>query len=160
MHTALTLGGKFAFLTVNERYVPIISGNIVTYGLGARAITKQPVRRFAMTFEALSRCLKGQDDEFLAAFEKTALECIADGADVIVAGGQLFGPVFQKYKYFTVADTGVPVVEVSACGLKMAQSLAELAARVGLRKSEHVHSPFRTPDADVTATALRTFGVR
>ena len=45
---------------------------------------------------------------------------------MIIAGGQLFGPIFQRHKFFTVPNTGVPVVEVSACGLKLAETLAHL----------------------------------
>jgi len=45
---------------------------------------------------------------------KYARECIDDGADVIIAGGQLFGPIFQKHKFFTIPNTGVPVVEDAA----------------------------------------------
>jgi len=117
MLLAGTLGRKFAFLTVMEGYVPVIENNIRTYGLEPRAIARRPVRKFGMTYENIVRCLEGKDDEFLVELAKTARECIADGADVIIAGGQLFGPIFQRHQFFTVPNTGVPVVEVSACGL-------------------------------------------
>jgi allantoin racemase len=154
-----TLGRKFAFLTVMEGYVPIIENNIRSYGLEARAIARRPVRKFGMTYENIVRCLEGKDDEFLVEMTKTARECIADGADVIIAGGQLFGPIFQKHKFFTIPDTGVPVVEVSACGLKLAQTLAELARTVSLRKSEHVNAPFRTPPREVVDEMRRKFSI-
>jgi allantoin racemase len=159
MLLAGTLGRKFAFLTVMEGYVPVITNNIRTYGLEPRAISRRPVRKFGMTFDNFVRCLEGKDDEFLVALEKTSRECIEDGADVIIAGGQLFGPVFQKYKFFTIPNTGVPVVEVSACGLKLAQTMADLQRTISLRKSEHVNAPFRTPAREAVDEARKTFRI-
>ena len=156
---AQTLGRRCAVLTVLEGYVPMIERSMRIYGAESRAITRRPVRRFGMTYENIVAALEGRDDEFMRAFTATALECIEDGADVIIAGGQLFGPVFQKYGYFTIANTGVPVVEVSACGLKLLESLVSLRRTAQIRKSEHVNAPFRTPPAQAVADALRTFGM-
>lgn len=154
---AQTLGRRFAILTVHEGYVPMIERSLRIYGAESRAITRRPVRRFGMTYENLVEALEGRSDAFLRAFTQTSLECIEDGADVIIAGGQLFGPVFQKHGYFSVAETGVPVVEVSACGLKVLESLVSLRRTARLRKSEHVNAPFRTPPAADVARALRDF---
>jgi allantoin racemase len=159
MMLAGTLGRKFAMLTVMEGYVPIIENNIRTYGLESRAISRRPVRRFGMTYDNFVRCLEGKDDEFLVEFEKTARECIADGADVIIAGGQLFGPLFLKHKFNQIPNTGVPVIEVSACGLKFAEVLVRLRRSIGLAKSQHMHSPFRTPPRDVVDGARKSFGL-
>jgi allantoin racemase len=145
-------------LTVHEGYVPMLERNIRLYGCEARAISRRPVRRFGMTYENLVASLKGGSDEFLAEFSKTARECVDDGADVIIAGGQLFGPIFQRHSYLQVPNTGVPVVEVSACGLKMAETLVALRRSIGLRKSEHPNAPFRTPPAAALDEARRTFG--
>jgi hypothetical protein len=51
------------------------------------------------------------------------------------------------------------VVEVAACGLKMAETLVALRRSIGLRKSEHPNAPFRTPPAAALDEARRTFGV-
>jgi len=154
-----TLGRKFAFLTVMEGYVPIIENNIRNHGLEARAIARRPVRKFGMTYENIVRCLEGKDDEFLVELARTARECIDDGADTIIAGGQLFGPIFQRHRFFTVPNTGVPVVEVSACGLKLAETLAHLRRKVHLRKSEHPNAPFRTPPREVVDEMRRKFNI-
>jgi allantoin racemase len=156
---AQTLGRRFAVLTVHEGYVPMIERNIRLYGCEARAIARRPVRRFGMTYDNLVACLKGSSDEFLAEFSKTARECIDDGADVIIAGGQLFGPIFQRHAYLQVPNTGVPVVEVAACGLKLAETLVALRNSIGLRKSEHPNAPFRTPPAAAIEEARRTFEI-
>ncbi len=157
MMLASTLGRRFAMLTVHEGYVPIIENNIRSYGLETKAIARRPVRRFGMTYDNFVRCLEGKDDEFLVEFEKSARECIADGADVIIAGGQLFGPLFLKHGFNNIANTGVPVIECSASGLKFAETLVSLRRSIGLRKSEHVNAPFRTPPRNVVDSVRKAF---
>lgn len=163
MMLAGTLGRKFAMLTVHDGYVPVIENNMRMYGLESRAIARRPVRRFGGTVQenygALMRCIEGQDDQFLTAFEKTARECIEDGADVIIAGGQLFGPAFQRHGFFKVPNTGVPVLEVTACGLKMSEMMVNLRRRAGIEKSEAPTAYFRTPPRDVVEAVLEDFGV-
>lgn len=149
MMVAQTLGSRFAFLTVNEGYVPMIERNIRVYGFENRAIARRPVRRFGMTYNNFVRCLQGSSDEFLVELEKTARDCIDDGADVIIAGGQLFGPALIKHQFFTIPNTGVPVVDPAACGLKLAEMLVSLRLSMKLTKSEHINAPFRTPPRDV-----------
>lgn len=156
---AQTLGRKFAVLTVHEGYVPMIERSLCTYGCESRAITHRPVRRFGMSYENIVAALDGSSRDFLDEFTKTARECISDGADVIIAGGQLFGPVFQRHAYFEIPGSGVPVVEVSACGLKMAETLVALRRNVGLKKSEHPNAPFRTPAAEALSQARKLFDV-
>lgn len=157
---AQTLGRRFAFLTVHEGYVPMIERNLRLYGCESRALATRPVRRFGMTYENLVACLEGRSDEFLAEFSRTARECIDAGADVIIAGGQLFGPVFQRHAFHEIPNTGVPVVEVAACGLKQAEMLVALRRAIGLKKSEHPNAPFRTPPAGAVEEALRGFDYR
>jgi len=159
MMVAHTLGGHFAILTPLEGLVPMIERNISLYGFKEQAITRRPVRRFGMTYDKLIRCLQGTSDEFLMEFEKTAKECIADGADVIIGGGQFFGPVFIKYQFFSIPNTGVPVVDCAACGLKLAEMLVTMRRSIGLTKSEHINAPFRTPPRDVLDRVRRMFGL-
>jgi allantoin racemase len=160
MMFALTLGKRFAVVTTSDGIVPFIERNIRTYGFESRAIARKPVRPFGLGFEALVDALEGGGEAFLSSFTRTARECMDDGADVILAGGQLFGPVFMRHRYFTVPGSGVPVVEVAACGLRMAESLAALKRAVGLAKSEQAGSPFRSPSSAETDSVLRTFGLR
>ena len=156
---AQTLGRRFAMLTVHEGYVPMIERNLRLYGCESRAIATRPVRRFGMTYENLVACLEGKSDEFLTEFSRTARECIDAGADVIIAGGQLFGPIFQRHAFREIPNTGVPVVEVAACGLKLAETLVALRRAIGLRKSEHPNAPFRPPPAAAVDAARRSFGI-
>lgn len=155
---AQTLGRKFAVLTVHDGYIPMIERSLRIYGCESRAINRNPVRKFGMTYENLLSALSGEDDLFLKEFTKVAMGCIEDGADVIIAGGQLFGPIFKKHNYTSIPGTGVPIVEVSSCGLKMAEVMVNLRRTVGLKKSEDSKSPFRTPPADVLSQAINVFG--
>ena len=56
---AQTLGRKFAVLTVNEGYVPMIERSLRIYGCESRAIVHRPVRRFGMTYANLIAVLDG-----------------------------------------------------------------------------------------------------
>jgi allantoin racemase len=159
MLVAQTLGAHFAILTVREGYVPMIERNLRVYGFESRAIARKPVRRFGMTFDNLVSCLKGSSDEFLVEFEKTARDCISDGADVIIAGGQFFGPVFLRHQFFAIPNTGVPVVDCAACGLKLAEMLASLRSSIRLTKSEHVNAPFTTPPRELLDRVRSEFGL-
>ena len=157
---AHTLGHQFAMLTVNEGYVPMIERNIRLYGFESHAISRRPVRRFGMTFENAIAALEGKSGDFLQEFERTARECIADGADVIIAGGQLFGPIFQPNGFSSIPNMGVPVVEVAACGLKYAELLVSLQRSINLRKSEHPTAPFKTPPRDIVERTRTAFHLK
>jgi allantoin racemase len=142
MMLASAIGTRYAVLTVNVRYVPHIENAIDRYGFRAHAI-ERPVRPFGMTYENFVACLDGSDDTFLREFERSALEVIEDGADVVIAGGQLFGPVFQQWKFHTIADTGVPVIDVGGAAIKVAEAMVSMRRVVGLAPSQSVISPFR-----------------
>lgn len=159
MMLAGTLGRKFALLTVHDGYIPIIENNMRMYGLESRAIARKPVRRFDMTYDNLMRCIEGKDDEFIVAFERAARECIADGADVIIAGGQLFGPAFTRHGFSEIPGTGVPVIEVTACGLKFAEMMVTLRRANGLGKSQLSTAFFRTPPRALVDQVRRDYNI-
>jgi len=157
--TARTLGAKFAYLTV-QGYGHLVSQQMQANGLMQFAIAHRPVREFqplATLYESVVQCVEGRNDNFLTALEKSARECIADGADVIIAGGQFFGPALLKEKFVRIPNTEVPVVDSTACGLKFAEMLAGLRRSTGLAKSQHESSPYRTPPRDVMDRARRAF---
>lgn len=160
MMFAMTLGKRFAAVTTSEGIVPFIERAIRLYGFENRAIARRPVRPFNPTFDEIAEALEGGGDAFLTKFTSAARGLIDDGADAILAGGQLFGPIFVRHGYFTIPNTGVPVVEVAACGLKMAEAQVALRRAIGLDKSQQPGSPFRTPDVKEIDGVLKTFGLR
>ncbi len=91
--------------------------------------------------------------EFIPRFEKAALSCIADGADVILVGCAYFGPLLRRAGYTHVADTGVPVVDSATVAIKYLEAMMEIARITGLTKS--MGPAFRTPDRDKVERARR-----
>lgn len=159
MMVARTLGAKFAYLTV-KGYGHFVSHSLQANGMSASAIARRPVREFLpleILYESVVSCVEGQSDQYLVLLERAAKDCIADGADVIIAGGQFFGPALLKAKFVQVPNTGVPVVDSTAAGLRFAELLAALRKRTGLEKSQGEHSPYKTPPRDVMDRARRTF---
>ncbi len=161
MLVAQTLGSRFAICTVLDGYVTMLERNIALYGCERRAIPVRPARRFGDStmefYQKMLRCVEGTSDQFLIEFEQAARGCIEDGADVIIAGGQLFGPAFQKNNFWTIPGTGVPIVECAACGLKLAELLVGLRRGLGLTTSQHPRSPFRTPPREALERVRRDF---
>lgn len=161
MMVARTLGSKFAYLTV-KGYGHFVAHSLQANGMTAHAIAHRPVREFLpldILYESVVSCVEGRSDQYLVLLEKAAKECIADGADVIIAGGQFFGPALQKARFFQVPNTGVPVVDSTAAGLRFAELLAALRKSTGLEKSQGEHSPYKTPPRDVVDRARRTFNL-
>lgn len=159
MMVARTLGSKFAYLTVRG-YGHFVSHALQANGMSANAIAHRPVREFLpleILYESVVSCVEGRSDQYLVLLEKAAKECIADGADVIIAGGQFFGPALLKARFVQVPNTGVPVVDSTAAGLRFAELLAGLRRTTGLEKSQGEHSPYKTPPQDVMDRARRAF---
>lgn len=158
---ARTLGAKFAYLTV-KGYGHLVTHSMKMSGAADHAIAHRPVREFlplGALYESVVSCVEGKSDQFLVLLEKTAKECIADGADVIIAGGQFFGPALLQHRFVQIPGTKVPVIDSTACGLKMAEMLAGLRQCTGLQKSQHESSPYQTPPREVMDRARRTFGL-
>jgi len=132
-HLACVLGGKFAGITVFRRLIPPKANLIRSYGLESRAI-QNPIRSCDLTGEDIEGLF---DKAVMAAsiqpkFEAVAKECIKDGAEVIICDDAWLAPALSYFDYFSVADTGVPVVDASAAAVKLAETL------VDLKKMEHL----------------------
>jgi len=161
MMVASTLGAKYAYLTV-EGYGHLAYRGMRLNGAEGHAIAHRPVREFlplAILYESAVQCVEGSSDQFLTLLEKAAKECIDDGADVIIAGGQFFGPALLKHGFSRVPNTAVPVVDSTGCGLKMAEMLGSLHQSCGLEKSQHHTSPFQTPPREVLDRVRSQFGL-
>ena len=136
MLLALTLGAKFAVVTVAPGVVPTIENDLRLYGLESRAIAR-PVRSLKPASDG-GLLLESVDDPWkslIPNFERVARACIADGAEVIVVGCGYYGPILTEHGYTEIPGTGVPVLDCSAAGLKLAEAKADLVRSVGLKKS-------------------------
>ena len=158
MLLATTLGYKFAVITVAPGVIPTIEQDLRLYGLEDRAIHR-PVRTLdpPSDLELLVEAVSDPYKRMIPNFERVARECIADGAEVIVVGCGYYGPILTLHGYHEIPGTGVPVVDCSAAGLKLAETLVDLGASTGLRKSRALY--FRGPPAETVESIRRAHGL-
>jgi allantoin racemase len=158
MLLATTLGFKFAVITVAPGVVPTIEMDLRLYGLEDRAITR-PVRSLdpPSDLELLLESLTDPHRRLIPNFERVARKCIEDGAEVIVVGCGYYGPILTLHGYNEIPGTGVPVVDCSAAGLKLAETLASLRESIGLDKSRALY--FKSAPPEVLEQVRRVHGL-
>ena len=170
MVMAQLIGAKFAVVTLATEDVyargPVYGHNVVEHNLRVlgwenRAIKNRPVRPFSPPLAPLLiEAYGGRPDRLIEEFEKRALECVRDGADVVICGCMPYGTALSKVGYKEVAGTGVPVVTPLPAMIKLAEALVDLRRSVGIAKSEAVVSPYRsTPDEVLQDLAVRGIGM-
>ena len=170
MMVAQLIGSRFAVVTLATEDIfaqgPVYGHNVVEQnirllGWDSRTIKSRPVRPFAPPFgPLLVEAYSGKPDRLIETFEKYALECVRDGADVVICGCMPYGTALSKAGYNEVAGTGVPVVTPLPAMIKLAESLVDLRRSVGITKSEAVVSPYRsTPDEVLQDLAARDVGM-
>lgn len=158
MLAALTMGRRFAVVTVSEKTATAIEMDLFAYGLRDRAITR-PVRAIAPESDGTLLCQSVTDpqSDFIPRFEAAARVCIADGAEVILAGCGYYGPLLRSIGYTEIPGTGVPVLDSSAIGMKYLEAMTDIALICGFVKS-HRHT-FRAPDPVGLARGRRSLGL-
>jgi len=158
MLLATTLGLKFAVITVAPGVVPTIEIDLRLYGLEDRAIAR-PVRTLDPPSDLglLVESITDPQRRLIPNFERVAHKCIEDGAEVIVVGCGYYGPILTLHGYNEVPGTGVPVVDCSAAGLKLAEVLVDLGQSTGLHKSTALY--FKRPPDEVLDQVRRVHGL-
>jgi allantoin racemase len=144
MHLATRLGGKFALLGVDDKSKPLTERNLRNYGLESRAIVN-PVRcpHDPAWYGLLTRSPEWfASPEFVwenvvPIFERAAMECIEDGAEVICTACALYA-AFTLAGYTKVTGTEVPVIEATAAGIKTAEMFGEMRQLTGLSTSKQL----------------------
>jgi allantoin racemase len=108
----------------------------VRYGHAGRLVRHRPVRplpgSWQDTYTAYDAALRGDGTAFLRAFDAVAETFIEDGADTIVCGNQLFGPLLHHLGRRSRTPSGVPVVCNIAAAVKALQALVSMTALTGL----------------------------
>ena len=158
MLAALTMGRRFAVVTVSEKTATAIETDLFAYGLRDRAITR-PARAISPESDTGLLCQSVTDpqSDFIPRFEETARACIADGAEVILAGCGYYGPLLRSVGYTEIPGTGVPVLDSSAIGMKYLEAMTDIAKTCGYVKSyRHTFSP---PDAGGLTRGRRSLGL-
>lgn len=158
MLLACSLGYKFAVITVAPGVIPTIELDLRRYGLQDRAIYR-PVRSLdpPSDTEMLLESITDPQRRMIPNLERIAHQCIEDGAEVIIVGCGYYGPILTLHGYNEIPGTGVPVLDCSAAGLKMAEILVDLHKSTGLRKSSALF--FRSPPAEVIERVRRAHGL-
>lgn len=170
MMMAQLIGSRFAVVTMATEDIytqgPVYGHNAVEQNLRLlgwenRAIKERPVRPFLPPLASLLiEAYAGKPDRLVEEFEKHALACVRDGADVVICGCMPYGTALSKVGYKEVAGTGVPVVTPLPAMIKFAESLVDLQRSIGIAKSEAVVSPYRsTPDEVLEDLAVRGIGM-
>lgn len=159
MILAQTLGGRFACVTVWDSYVPIMEKNLRLYGWESRAIANRPVRYFDLEWPKLVAAFKGDGDSLIKDFERVALSCVEDGADVIIAGCGYLAPALSLCGYTHIAETKVPVVDCVAAGVAMAEAMARLYRNMGVSPSRSATSPYPHPPQKKFLDICERFGL-
>ncbi|MFO1090741.1 MAG: aspartate/glutamate racemase family protein [Hyphomicrobiales bacterium] len=140
MLAAMTMGKRFAVVTVSPKTTVAIENDLLAYGFRDRAIVR-PVR--SILPESDGKLLLGAVEdprrEFIPRFEAVAKTCIDDGADVILVGCTYYGPLLRLAGYTTVEGTGVAVVDSTTVSIKYVEAMTDLALKAGIVKSTRLH---------------------
>jgi allantoin racemase len=138
MLAALTMGRRFAVVTVSEKTTVAIERDIRAYGLSDRAIVR-PVRAISPESDIEALISATDEDraraEIIPRWNAVAEECVRDGAEVILIGCTFYGPLLRAAGYTEVPGTGVPVLDAATIGLKYTETMAEIAQTTGFVKS-------------------------
>lgn len=160
MLAALTMGRRFAVVTVSEKTTVAIERDIRAYALSDRAIVR-PVR--AITPESDLNAILAATDierakaEIIPRWDAVAQQCVRDGAEVILVGCTFYGPLLRAAGYTEVTGTGVPVVDAATVGLKYTEAMGEIAKATGYVKSTRL--AFRPPAVDRLDRARQKLGL-
>lgn len=122
MLLASMMGSRFAIVTTDP--TPETERYIDQYGMRSRVLAGSPVRRLTMDGEAFLACLGGDYGPAVESFVEVARGCVADGADVVIAGCGLLSPMLSMAGVYEVA--GVPVIDPVRVSLKFAEMMVDL----------------------------------
>ena len=129
MLLASMMGHKFGVVTIGQGVIYEMEHNIEKYGLGHRYAGARPIPESGDEQPgALIDAHHG-----IECFTKAARELIADGAEIILPGCGLMSPALRlapgagkEYPNGVTEVDGVPVMDVMASALSMAQTLVSL----------------------------------
>ncbi len=131
--TACSYGQRFGVVTISEPLgVKQIDLMIREYGLQDRAIMK-PVRPISMPWSQwLRKSPEEAIKEVLPDIIEKAKGCVADGADVVVLGCTMLGPICTLAGISTIPGEDIPILDCLSVGLKTAETMVDFNARMGL----------------------------
>lgn len=127
MHLACMMGSKFAVITSEPDWIVEMSHHLVQLGFERHAIPHKPVRSLSLPMDKLISAMMGGDvGAVVDDFRAVADACLADGADVLIAGCGLISPMLSANGVNAVS--GAPIVDPMISALKSAEMLVKLSA--------------------------------
>lgn len=154
MLLAQLLGRKFSVVTIHPHYISLMETNLRLYGWRDRAISNRPIRSIPdepFYWGLMIDAFQGKAERLVATFEKVALGCVEDGADVVICGCAPCGAALTLAGYQEIADTGVRFVSPATAMLKLAEIMVDLRRTIGLTKTEALVGPYQTPPESMMA---------
>ena len=126
MRLAQMIGKKFAIITSEQAFIPLMEQYIQLNGCKESALFPNPVRCLNMPVQKIFECLLGNDHEpLIKSFFETAEQCVSDGADTIIVGCGLVAPILSVNNYFDVY--GAVIIDSLAASLKFAELMVNLS---------------------------------
>lgn len=129
-HMASMMGANFAFVSLNEKYIPPIVENVRRYGLQSRlaGVGRMKLDRLLNMKEGYSDPVVAKQicDDFLVA----AHRLVDDGAEVVIAAGGVAMALLEKQGVHEVRP-GVPILNGVTALVKMGEMAVRTAALTG-----------------------------
>lgn len=146
MHLACLLGHKFGVITVARQLIPICERNIRLYGLESRLAG--PVKQYQLGSNPMMALMEMflQPEKINPQFEELCIECINNGAEVIIPACCALSPATSLINYKMVTGKKVPVIDVTQAAVKTAEMLIDLKRTIGLSKSQRNWYKSMNPD--------------
>ena len=156
MHLAAFMGRRFATVTSSVDYISGMEENLYQYGLQDLAISHLPIRVINISGDDFINCfLSGDYSMILKSFNETAMECIDDGAEVLIAGCGLFSPLLTDAGVLEVE--GVPVINPMIAAIKFCELMVDIN-KSGMPFISRKGLYFKTPDCDFKDFCATTDG--
>ena len=153
MLTAMTLGERFGFITINPNMEGVINLMIRDRGLEARAA---PTTFMECGYPDLSAAVEGQPQRFLDAFHEAADRAMRqNGVDVILPGVTIITELLWKYGVTRVGDAAV--LDPRLPLLRMAEMMVEMR-RAGVSVSRRGYF-WAKPPAELVASVMEFYGL-
>ena len=146
VHLAAIMGRRFAAITAELSFVPEIEHNIQKYGMRDQAISYSPVRAIPLSMGEFMACFAGDASRVLEAFQGIAVECIKDGAEVLVVGCGLLSTMLTHNGLLEVE--GVPIIDPMLLGIKVGELMVDLH-KAGLPFISRKGLYFKAPDQEL-----------
>jgi allantoin racemase len=147
---ALQLGQKFGVVTPQERgFVNGFYSLLRKYGLENHMMGGNAVRGMAIPLDvAVTEGMKNPQ-LIVRAVKETATELINEGAEVIIIGCAIAGPICSEFGLTTLLDGKVPVLDPVAIGFKIAEIMVDLRKSLSLPTTSGLSTYAKIPKDDL-----------